>query len=70
MWKLLTFYTSISKNYDECKLQLMSNEFNIFKVNDLIHVHFDSWKMWKKHLLNMFKYKHEVLNYCVCFNIY
>jgi hypothetical protein len=51
-------------------MQLMSNEFNIFIVNDLIHVHFDNWKMWKKNLLNMFKYKHEALNYCVCFNIY
>jgi len=36
MWDLLGFETSISKNCDECKMQLISNGFNAFKMNDSI----------------------------------
>ncbi len=32
------FYTSISRNYDECKIQLVNNGFNMLKGNDSTHV--------------------------------
>jgi hypothetical protein len=32
------FYTFISRNYDECKIQLMNDGFNTFKGNDSTHV--------------------------------
>ncbi len=35
---MLDFYTSISINYDECKMKLANNGFNTFKMNDSIHV--------------------------------
>jgi hypothetical protein len=37
MWNMLIFYTSISINYNECKMKLVNNGFNTFKVNDSIH---------------------------------
>jgi hypothetical protein len=33
MWNLLSFYTSISKYYGECKINFVNNGFNIFKMN-------------------------------------
>jgi predicted RNA-binding protein with RPS1 domain len=37
--KILKFlYASISRKCDECKMQLVSNEFNTLKVNDSIDV--------------------------------
>jgi hypothetical protein len=50
MWDLSCFYTSIEKNYEECKMQIMSNGCNTFKVK------FNSWQMlivqkiWKNSL--------------------
>jgi hypothetical protein len=31
--------TCVSIYYSKCKMQLMSNDFNILNVNGLIHVH-------------------------------
>jgi len=48
MWDLSSFYSSISKNCDECKMQLMNNGFNTFKMNDSTHVKMlIVQKMWK-----------------------
>ncbi len=41
MCDLSSFYTSILRNYDECKMQLVSNGFKTFKMNDSTHV-----QMW------------------------
>jgi hypothetical protein len=51
MWDLPSFYTYISKNYGECKMQLMSNGFNTFKMNDSIHMQMlIVQEMWKNSL--------------------
>ncbi len=55
-------YTSIYKNCDECKMQLMSNAFNTFKVNDLTHM--------QMLIVQKMEYKCEALSCYVCFNIY
>jgi hypothetical protein len=48
IWKKLTNHSSIivkhwaacvSIYFNKCKMQLMSNDFNILKANGLIHVH-------------------------------
>jgi hypothetical protein len=65
MWNLSSLYIFISKNYGECKIKFISNEFNTFKMNDLIHVQIlIVFKMWKNYI---FKYKCEALSYYVCF---
>jgi hypothetical protein len=38
MWDLSSFYIFISKNCGECKMQFINNEFNTFKINNLIYV--------------------------------
>jgi hypothetical protein len=48
---LASFYTCISKNCDECKMQIMNNGFNTFKMYDWTHVQIlIVQKMWKKSL--------------------
>jgi hypothetical protein len=51
MWALvLNFDTSISKNCGECKMQCMSNGFNISKMNDSTHMQMlIIQKMWNFH---------------------
>jgi hypothetical protein len=69
MSNLLKFYTSISRKFGECKMQLMSNGFNTFKVMDSTHANADNSKDVRK-FTNLFKYKFEALYCYVCFNIY
>ncbi len=69
MWDFPSFYTSISKNYGECKMQFISNGFNNIQsewFNSCADV--NNLKNAKK-LTNPFKYKCETLNCVVCFNI-
>jgi hypothetical protein len=70
MWDFASFLRSISKNCDECKIQLIGNGFNNIQsewfnscanVNNSINVKF---------FINPFKYKCEALICYVCFNIY
>jgi len=44
-------------------MQLMNNEFNAFKVNDLPHVQMLKAQKMKKKITNMLKYKCEALSY-------
>ncbi len=37
-----SFYTFISKNCGECKMQFVNNGFNTFKVNDSTCANFDN----------------------------
>jgi hypothetical protein len=70
MWNFPNFYTSISKNCVECKIQFMSSEFNNIQnewFNSCANV--NSSRDAKK-FTNPFKYKCEALNCYVCFNIY
>jgi hypothetical protein len=54
MWDLFNFYPSNSKNCGECKMQFVSYEFNIFKVNDsTIMQMLIIQKMWKKKLTRL-----------------
>jgi hypothetical protein len=38
MWNITSFCTFIEKHYGECKVQLDSNGFNMFKMNYSTHV--------------------------------
>jgi hypothetical protein len=42
IWKIyklkVYMHPTVLKNYGECKMQLMSNGFNTFKMSDSIHV--------------------------------
>jgi len=70
MWDLSNFYTSISKKYDEWKMQFMNNGFDNIQnewSNSCANV--NSLRNAKK-IINPFKYKCEVLSYYVCFIIY
>ncbi len=65
-----SFHPSISKNCDECKIQIMNNGFNNIQsewFNSYANV--DNSKDVKK-FTNPFKYKCETLNCYVCFNIF
>jgi hypothetical protein len=54
MWDLFNFYPSISKSCDECKMQFVSYEFDIFKVNDSTPMQMlIIQKMWKITHLNI-----------------
>jgi len=69
MWNFQKLYTSISKNCAECKMQLMNTKFNNIQsewFNSCVNVN-DSKDAKKK--TYTFKYKCEVLNCYVCFNI-
>jgi len=70
MWDFTTFYISISKNYGECKMQLMNNGFNNME-NEWMNecANFNNSKYVRK-FTSLFKYKCEALNCYVCFNIY
>jgi hypothetical protein len=63
------FYTFISKNCGECKMQFVNNGFNTFKVNDSTCANVDNSRDVKK-FINLFKCKCEALSYYVCFSIY
>jgi len=66
----LSFYTMfISRNCDEYKMQLMSNGFNIFKMNYSIHVSMLIVKKCHK-THNLLKYKFDPLSCSMSFNIY
>ncbi len=74
MIKHISFFLCTKKkngeNCGECKMQLMSNEFNSIQnewFNSCVNV--NSSKNAKK-IINLFKYKCEVLSCYVCFNIY
>jgi len=58
IWNITNFYTFIFENYDECKMQLDSNGFNAFKMNDSTHVQMliiqKMWGLYK--LLHVFYY--------------
>jgi hypothetical protein len=50
-WNLPKFHTSIYKSCGECKMELMNDGFNTFKVNDSSHVQMlIIFKMWKNSL--------------------
>jgi len=82
MWKNLINHSSIIAKhwiacvsiyfnkiyFNKCKMQLVSNGFNILNVNGLTHVHMlIIEEMWKKSLIHS-KYKCGVLNCYMCFN--
>jgi hypothetical protein len=70
MWDLPSFYSSISKNCDECKIQLMNNGFNNIQsewFNSCANVNNSKYA---NKIINLIKYKCEALNCYVCFNIY
>ncbi len=48
-------------------MQFVSNGFNIFEVNDSTHV---QMLIIHEIFTDLFKYKCEALNCCVCLNIY
>jgi len=60
MWDFPNFYTSISKNCSQCKMQLMSGGFNKIIMDDSTHVKMLIInKMWKDSL------KHSNIKYWV-----
>jgi hypothetical protein len=70
MWNLPSFYTCISRNYDESKMQLMNNGCNTSKMNDSTKVQLllIVQEMWKKSLTySSINVKHYVV---VCVLIY
>jgi hypothetical protein len=70
MWFFPKFYTSISKNYNECKMQLMSSGFNNIE-GEWFNSHATvNNSRYEKKITNSFKYKCETLSCYVCFNIY
>jgi hypothetical protein len=60
---------SISKKIDECKMQLMSNGLNIFKMNDPSHVQMLIVQEMQKNSLIYLNINGEALNCYMCFNI-
>jgi hypothetical protein len=68
MWDFPNFYTSISKNYGECKMQFMNSGFNNIQndwfnsCNDV-----DNSRNVKK-FTKLIKYNCKILN-CICFGI-
>jgi len=67
---LQSFYTSILKNYGECKMQFMSSGFNNIQ-NEWFNSYANVSNSWNaKKFTIRFKYKCEALNCYVCFNIY
>jgi hypothetical protein len=70
MWEFLIFFTSISENCGECKMNFMSNGFNNIQIEWFKSCANANNSKDAKKFTDSFNYKCETLNCYMCFHIY